>query len=619
MQIFYNLSFQMAVRLTVAFILLTVSLFAKHELTCFAIFQNEAPYLREWLEFHKLQGVEHFYLYNNNSQDGFQEVLDPYLKSKEVTLTDWSFTYDDGDHAEWLSIQTGAYMDCIRRHKHDARWIAFIDIDEFLFCPNGQKLPAVLKEYSKYAGVCVNWQKFGTSHVEELLPGSLLIESLTLCSTPRDRENKFYKSIVQPCDVKTSESAHYFIYKKERYAVDTSFTKMEGKLKASNFTSDVLLDKIRINHYWTRTAKYFREERIPNRYRRRPNYTPEVQMEMAEKSNIFCDTTILQFVNPLRKALGIPPRKNAKSAAVTYNPNPSGRFGDQLLAFSHALWFSYTLGLPLFYKPFIYSDKLSMHDDPAFLRNTDFVPSSQLILHGPQDYLKFFNLLQKGKPQDGTLFVVPMYPDSAYLYDGRPQPQFTEVNWKDREFLRRLRSLITPTRPLTKLQVPKGRPTVALHYRSGLNFDKDNWQQRWPLKGPPDSFYRDALASLYKILDQPIYVFIFTDHPEPEEVRELFRSYFRKEAIEFDCRKGPNSQDQNVLEDFFSFEEFDCMIRPESNYSILASILFPYKILISPVHHVLNKEGEIIVDQILIEYGAQNGLKNPIRTILRKE
>ena len=31
------------------------------------IFKNEAPYLKEWIEFNHLIGVEHFFLYNNNS------------------------------------------------------------------------------------------------------------------------------------------------------------------------------------------------------------------------------------------------------------------------------------------------------------------------------------------------------------------------------------------------------------------------------------------------------------------------------------------------------------------------------------------------------------------------
>ncbi len=32
-----------------------------------AIFKDEADYLREWIEFHRIVGVEHFYLYNNSN------------------------------------------------------------------------------------------------------------------------------------------------------------------------------------------------------------------------------------------------------------------------------------------------------------------------------------------------------------------------------------------------------------------------------------------------------------------------------------------------------------------------------------------------------------------------
>lgn len=34
-----------------------------------AIFKNEAPYLREWLDFHRAAGVDRFYLYDNGSTD----------------------------------------------------------------------------------------------------------------------------------------------------------------------------------------------------------------------------------------------------------------------------------------------------------------------------------------------------------------------------------------------------------------------------------------------------------------------------------------------------------------------------------------------------------------------
>ena len=42
-----------------------------YDLAVVAIFKDEGRYLREWLDYHLLAGVEHFYLYNNDSADNF--------------------------------------------------------------------------------------------------------------------------------------------------------------------------------------------------------------------------------------------------------------------------------------------------------------------------------------------------------------------------------------------------------------------------------------------------------------------------------------------------------------------------------------------------------------------
>lgn len=280
-------------------LMLNTSLFAVYDLSVCTIFQDEAPYLKEWIEFHRLQGVEHFYLYNNNSSDNFQDVLEPYIANRQVTLTDWSMTYEKGAHKDWIAIQTGAYMDCVKRHGKHNRWLAFIDTDEFLFCPGGQKLTKFLKGYTKYGGVGVNWLVFGTSHVEDIAPGELLIERLTRCCRNRYIQNRYIKTIAQPKYIQDCRSPHFFLYRKDKFAVDAD----KNRLKERERTLEVLLDRIRIHHYWTRTEKYLREMKIPSRLKRRPEFTVEVQLKMAEKYNRESDTTILQFVKPLKQAL----------------------------------------------------------------------------------------------------------------------------------------------------------------------------------------------------------------------------------------------------------------------------------------------------------------------------
>ena len=50
----------------------------KYKVSICAIFKNEGKYLREWIEFHRIIGIEHFYLYNNNSDDNYETVATVY-------------------------------------------------------------------------------------------------------------------------------------------------------------------------------------------------------------------------------------------------------------------------------------------------------------------------------------------------------------------------------------------------------------------------------------------------------------------------------------------------------------------------------------------------------------
>ncbi|NJO79378.1 MAG: glycosyltransferase family 92 protein [Cyanobacteria bacterium RM1_2_2] len=83
----------------------------------------EAPYLLEWLEFHKLVGVQKFYLYDNGDGIDTIGILYPYFESGEVILHDWPVAPG----------QLPAYKHCLQTYSQDSEWIAFIDLDEFLF------------------------------------------------------------------------------------------------------------------------------------------------------------------------------------------------------------------------------------------------------------------------------------------------------------------------------------------------------------------------------------------------------------------------------------------------------------------------------------------------------
>ena len=49
------------------------------EIAVAAIFYNEAQYIKEWIEFHLMVGVDRLFLYDNGSSDHFQSILKPYI------------------------------------------------------------------------------------------------------------------------------------------------------------------------------------------------------------------------------------------------------------------------------------------------------------------------------------------------------------------------------------------------------------------------------------------------------------------------------------------------------------------------------------------------------------
>lgn len=244
----------------------------EYEVAVCAIFQNEADYLKEWIDFHEKQGVEHFYLYNNLSTDNPMKVLKPYIDRGVVDLIQWRRKHSSP--SEWDSIQCEAYMDCINRNKDKVKWCAFIDADEFLFAPNGLSLSESLKEFDQFAGVAVNWVMYGTSGVLRIPHGKSMLDALVLRSELGNPVNLHVKTIVQPMFVEQCFNAHFFIYQEDKGAVNENFECVKQWYTSINSVS-----KLRINHYWSRDRDYFYTKKMKRLSRIGVGYEKAVDLE----------------------------------------------------------------------------------------------------------------------------------------------------------------------------------------------------------------------------------------------------------------------------------------------------------------------------------------------------
>ena len=142
----------------------------KYTVSICAIFRDEGQYLQEWLEYHLLVGVEHFYLYNNFSEDNYQEVLAPYIEQDIVTLIDWPVPQG----------QMKAYADCVERFSSKTNWIGFIDLDEFIVPNHENDIKEFLKHFRNRPLVLIYWLYFTSSGLLTRDRSKPLIEELTV-------------------------------------------------------------------------------------------------------------------------------------------------------------------------------------------------------------------------------------------------------------------------------------------------------------------------------------------------------------------------------------------------------------------------------------------------------
>jgi hypothetical protein len=221
----------------------------KYELAIATIFQNEATYLSEWIDYHHMLGVDHFYLYNHNSSDHFQEVLAPYIEKGLVEL----FDYSSNRHQQMTMM-----ANAVKISKNVAKWLAFIDSDEFIYPKKMRTITQFLKDYEPYPAVALNWECFGTSYVDKIPDGELMIDHLILKAEEDNMWNSYVKCIVRPERVKRCKTAHSYDFNGRGAAVRPDKSTFGNTYKDSPQN-----DLIVINHYWTRDQEYFENIKIP--------------------------------------------------------------------------------------------------------------------------------------------------------------------------------------------------------------------------------------------------------------------------------------------------------------------------------------------------------------------
>lgn len=223
-----------------------------HYLAVCAIAKNEGSYFDEWIAHHAAQGVSKFYIYDNESNDDTRAVLLPYV---ERGLVEYRFIPGDRQ-------QLNAYQDCLDRHRFDARWIAFIDIDEFIVPKRHSSVVEFLRSMERFAAVEINWLIFGSSGHEKRLPGGVM-QRFTRHSMLDYEQNRLVKSIVDPRKILAFFGAHRAVRLFGKAADATGSVVKKSFWHRPPAGQDIIC----IHHYAVKSREEFMEKRARGRAR----------------------------------------------------------------------------------------------------------------------------------------------------------------------------------------------------------------------------------------------------------------------------------------------------------------------------------------------------------------
>lgn len=259
----------------------------KHLLSTVSVFKNENEYFHEWLEYHLMMGVDHFYLYDQDGGLDAMELLRPYERAGLVTRHPWTH-FDGTKHDKttkfWERDKSHiAYAHAAKNYRSETQWLQKLDIDEYMVLnEGGNDLKTWVKtiDERKVKSYRVYRYNFGNNgNIDK--PTGLIIENYTM----RELKYSAFKDASNG-DFLSSNRYHYNSH-------DWGHKFLKSGIVLTN-PSDV---GIHINHYYTKSYDEYRNRQNVMRSR---NTSIEAFEKMNENCNVVKDLGMLEIVSGLK-------------------------------------------------------------------------------------------------------------------------------------------------------------------------------------------------------------------------------------------------------------------------------------------------------------------------------
>jgi hypothetical protein len=126
----------------------------RHYLSIYAIFQNEAHIIREWMDLHWREGIEHFFLLDHGSTDDWRDRIAAHVAAGRVTVRSLA---SGAGGLDQLRVEHAEFA------LRDSEWVVLQDLDEFTYANGTTSIAGWLKALpADVHQVVVPWICFGT-------------------------------------------------------------------------------------------------------------------------------------------------------------------------------------------------------------------------------------------------------------------------------------------------------------------------------------------------------------------------------------------------------------------------------------------------------------------------
>jgi len=224
-----------------------------YQISIIAIAKNEENYLIEWIAYHKLIGIDHFYIADNSSTDGTRNLLHKLEKIGIVTLVDWPVKKQA--QPQWYNYARQHYL-------HETKYMMFLDLDEFLMDEEASKIKQTLLqllEKKDTGAVAINWRVMGSAGIRHK-NSELVLKKFNMSSRRNRIVNQHVKSIIKPAAVE-SMSAHTAVLKSGYQYLLSNGSKAQfiNNTPVSGRSTHIEETPLKINHYVIKSLEEFIE------------------------------------------------------------------------------------------------------------------------------------------------------------------------------------------------------------------------------------------------------------------------------------------------------------------------------------------------------------------------